>query len=154
MRGRKPQPSRLKLLRGLPGKRKLSVHEPAPAPLKGSAPPDWLDPAAQAEWVRLAPMLERLGVLTESDTDALAAYCVSWTKWKSATQQLWKWGMVLKAKEGEIPVVSPYMKIATDAQREMRAFLVEFGMTPSARARVHVTQPDAGPVSKWAGELK
>jgi P27 family predicted phage terminase small subunit len=150
MKGRKPHPSALKLLRGLPGKRKLADDEPQPAPLVDLAPPSWLDAEAQAEWVRLAPILQRLGVLAETDTGALTAYCEAWATWKAATQQIRKFGMVIKGKDA-VPVVSPYVKIAHNALLHMRALLTEFGMTPSSRARVHVPQPDAPAVSKWVG---
>jgi len=150
-RGRKPVPSALQLLRGLPGKRPLSTDEPAPLPLSTIAPPEWLATEAQAEWTRLAPMLERLGVLTETDTDALSAYCEAWATWKEATKKIRQFGMVLKG-EGAVPVVSPYVKIAHNALVQMRALLVEFGMTPSSRTRVHVASgKTSAPVSKWTG---
>ena len=133
MKGRRPKPSALKLLQGLPGRRKPSPNEPAPTRLSETTPPDWLDDEAKSEWHRIAPILERTGVLTESDTAALTAYCEAWATWKSATQQIRKWGMVLKGKDGEIPKVSPYVKIAHNALLHMRALLVEFGMTPSSR---------------------
>lgn len=151
MRGPKPQPSALKLLRGLPGKRKLAADEPQPTPVTAIPPPDWLDPEAQAEWTRLAPMLARVGILTETDTAALTAYCDAWATWKDATQKIRKFGMVIKGKH-DIPMVSPYVKIAHNALLHMRALLTEFGMTPSSRARVHVPTPaDRAAVSKWAG---
>jgi P27 family predicted phage terminase small subunit len=151
MRGRKPEPSALKLLRGLPGKRKLSVDEPQPVAVTDMTPPDWLDGEAKAEWSRLAPMLGRLGVLTETDMGALSAYCEAWATWKGATQQIRKWGMVLKGKDGDIPRVSPYVKIANNALQQMRGLLVEFGMTPSSRARIHAPKPADVPESRWAG---
>ena len=152
MKGRKPIPRALHILRGMPSKQKLSDDEPQPALVVNIPPPAWLDAEAQTEWQRLAPTLERLGVLTETDTGALEAYCESWATWKEATKQIRKWGMVLKAKDGQVPVVSPYVKIAHDALLHMRALLVEFGMTPSSRARVHATKKQtAPPVSKWAG---
>jgi P27 family predicted phage terminase small subunit len=151
MRGRKPEPSALKILRGLPGKRKLSVDEPQPTPLTNAEPPDWLNPEAQAEWRRQAPMLERLGVLTESDTDALTAYCVAWTAWKQATQQIWKFGMVIKGRH-DVPMQSPYVKLANTSMAQMCKLLIEFGMTPSSRTKVHAAKkPDTPVVSKWAG---
>lgn len=155
MRGRKPTPTALRLLRGNPRKRPVNLAEPAPAPLADQAPPDWLDASAQAEWRRLAPMLGRLGVLTETDADALAAYCEAFTTWKQATQRLRQFGMVVKrsAAAGELPVISPYVKIAHHAMGQMRAFLVEFGMTPSSRARIHTAAPADTPVSKWGGSL-
>jgi len=153
-RGRKPVPTALRLLRGNPRRRPVNMKEPKPAPLVTHDPPAWLDPDARAEWERIAPMLTRLGVLTETDADALAAYCEAWVTWKQATERMRKFGMVVKrsSKDGELPVISPYVKIAHHAMGQLRAFLVEFGMTPSARARIHTAAPEK-PESKWAGKL-
>ena len=150
--GRRPQPTALKLLRGNPGKRKPNPREPKPPPVSTLDPPPWLHTEAQGEWRRLAPMLGRLGVLTESDVDALAAYCEAFITWKQATEQLRTKGLVVKRK-GAPPGLSPYLRIANAALAQMRALLVEFGMTPSARARVQVTPVAAAPVSKWGGLL-
>ena len=156
MKGRKPTPTALRLLRGNPRKRPVNDREPTPTRASEDlAPPDWLDDAAKDEWRRLAPMLARLGVLTETDADALAAYCESWTTWKQATQKIRTFGMVVKASKAgvELPVISPYVKIAERALAHMRSFLVEFGMTPSSRARIHTAAPVEAPKSKWGGHL-
>jgi P27 family predicted phage terminase small subunit len=154
MKGRKPTPTALHLLRGNPGKRKRK-QEPTPPPVDGDTfpPPAWLAPAAKTEWKRLAPILGRLGVLTETDGAALAAYCEAWLTWRQATAQLRRRGLVPKPAPGQLPGVSPYVRIAHNAMSQMRAFLVEFGMTPSSRARVQVTPSAAAPVSKWGNLL-
>ena len=149
MKGRKTEPTALKLLRGLPGKRKVSEDEPAPAVLSNAEPPAWLDDEAREEWRRLAPMLERLGVLTETDAQALAGYCETWATWRAATQKIRQFGMVIKGKDGDLPIISPYVKIAHNATVQMRAYLVEFGMTPSSRSKVHAVKREASK-SKWA----
>lgn len=154
MRGRKPEPTALRVLRGNPGKRDLPANEPQPDAVLNLDPPEWLDDEAKAEWSRLAPTLSRLGVLTETDIGALTAYCEAWATWKGATQKIRQFGMVIKGKEGELPVVSPYVKIAHNALMQMRGLLVEFGMTPSSRVRVHAKPQGATePASKWAGVL-
>lgn len=152
MRGRKPQPTVLRILRGNPGRRPIQDDEPAPSAVLDLKPPDWLDSEAQAEWTRLAPLLSQLGVLTETDTGALTAYCEAWATWKGATQKIRQFGMVIKGKEGDLPVVSPYVKIAHNALTHMRGLLIEFGMTPSSRTKIHAPKkPEA--VSKWADAL-
>jgi P27 family predicted phage terminase small subunit len=133
-RGRRPTPTKLKLLRGNPGRRPLNEDEPAPAAGEIDAP-DWLEGAAAQEWRRMAPVLHRLGLLTEIDGNALAAYCQAWARWREAEGQIKKFGMVIKGKGG-FPVISPFVAIANRAMAQMRGFLVEFGMTPSARSRV------------------
>jgi P27 family predicted phage terminase small subunit len=148
MKGRKPHPTVLRMLRGNPGKRPAPPKEPQPTPVTNAAAPDWLDADAQAEWRRVAPMLERTGVLTESDLDALAAYCEAWVTWKGATQKIRQFGMVIKGPR-DIPIQSPYVRIAHNALQSMRGLLVEFGMTPSSRVRVAAT-PKPTTDSKWA----
>jgi P27 family predicted phage terminase small subunit len=128
----------------------VNASEPTPAPLVDPDPPAWLAKAAKAEWRRLAPMLTRLGILTETDAAALAAYCEAWVTWQTATRSMRKDGLVIARDDGM--AMSPYVKIAHDAMTQMRSFLVEFGMTPSARARIHTAAPDK-PISKWAGKL-
>ena len=100
-------------------------------------------------------MLARLGILTETDSDALSAYCEAFTTWKQAVARIRQFGMVIKVTRAglELPVISPYVKIERHAMAQMRAFLTEFGMTPSARARIHTAAPAETPVSKWAGKL-
>ena len=148
MRGPKPTPRALKVLRGNPSKTPFNDAEPMPSPA-ALDPPAQLGKAAQAEWRRLAPMLARLGVLTESDTDALAAYCEAFVTWRTSTRHLRRHGLVRATKYGLS--ISPHVKIANAAQAQMRVLLVEFGMTPSARSRIHATP--APPVSKWGTAL-
>jgi len=153
MKGRKPTPTALHLLRGNPGKRRRNPREPRPPPLEVLEAPPWLDPAAREEWQRLAPLLGQLGIVTATDADALAAYCVAWVTWKEATKKLREGGLVVKTDDGK-PVVSPYVKIAHLAMAHCARLLVELGMTPSARARVQV-RPDAPATAagKWEGLL-
>ncbi len=81
MAGRKPKPTALKKLEGNPGKRKLNTKEPVPE--KGMPDcPKWLLPEAREEWKRLCQKLSEMGVLTEIDMAAFAAYCQSYARWK------------------------------------------------------------------------
>jgi P27 family predicted phage terminase small subunit len=144
MRGRKPTPIPLRLLRGNPGKRNLHLDEqPKPADIAlDEPPPMWLDEDGVREWRRLAPKLRRLKLLTEIDGDALALYCQCYAQWKQATAKLREFGTVIKGKGG-FPVMSPYVPVANRAMAQMKAFLIEFGMTPSSRSRVRTAQDSA-----------
>ena len=87
MAGRKPKPTAVKKLEGNPGKRKLNTKEPIPA--KGMPDcPDWLMPEAKKEWERLAELMNQMGVLTEVDMAAFAAYCQSYARWKEAQEHI------------------------------------------------------------------
>jgi len=137
MRGRKPVPTALKLLRNNPGRRPLNPSEPKP-PAARSSPPAYLTGAAAAEWRRLAPELARLGLLTTIDRDGLAAYCQTFARWREAEREIAKHGMVVKGRDGG-PVQSPFVSIAQRSLAQLRNWLVEFGMTPSSRSRVATT---------------
>lgn len=144
MRGRKPTPTALKILRGNPGKRPLNAQEATPC-AADLVPPDWLTDIAQSEWADKAPMLQRLGLLTEADVDAFAMYCATFARWKEAEQKVLQSGLLIKSGSNNgIPVVNPYLSIANKAQRDATKLLVEFGLTPSARARVKVQKPTVG----------
>ena len=134
MRGPKPTPTSLRILRGNPGRRPLNTSEPKP-PAADLDPPTWLDGAAVEEWRRLAPMLNKLGLLTEVDSQAFAAYCQTWARWREAEDKIKEFGMVIKGRGG-YPIISPFVAVANRAMNQMKAFLIEFGMTPSARSRV------------------
>ena len=69
----RPVPTKLKLLRGNPGRRKIQDNEPEP---KRGIPslPKWLKkyPVAVREFKREAKILDEMGVLTLADTGILA----------------------------------------------------------------------------------
>ena len=57
MRGRKPTPTYLKLLKGNPGKRAIRPTVEPPRPAVPPPPPDFLIGYAKEEWVRVSPEL-------------------------------------------------------------------------------------------------
>ena len=85
------KPTALKLLAGNPGKRKLNKSEP---PAKRGEPrmPLFLIPVAQEEWKSIVPTLLELNVLTTADGSALAAYCMSFARWKEAEAAVSQYG--------------------------------------------------------------
>ena len=140
-RGPTPQPTNLKVLRGNPGKRPLNTAEPRPRPVAPKCP-SWLDSDAKREWRRVAPELERLGLLTLVDMAALAGYCASYSLWKRCTEALDETGMTFETDKGFVGQ-RPEVSIAARALADVRAFCVQFGLTPSARARMTLPEmPD------------
>ena len=99
MAGRKPKPTALKKLEGNPGKRKMNTKEPVPG--KGMPDcPKWLLPEAKEEWKRLCQKLSEMGVLTEIDMAAFAAYCQSYARWKEAQQHIDEEGSTFETEKG------------------------------------------------------
>jgi P27 family predicted phage terminase small subunit len=140
MRGPKPTPTALRILCGNPGRRPLNAREPKAAPAT-LTPPAWLKGVAVAEWQRIAPILHHLGILTEVDDIALAAYCQTYARWRDSDAKIDEFGPVIKGKGG-FPMISPFFTVSLRSLAQMRAFLIEFGMTPSARSRVRTPTED------------
>ena len=134
-RGRKPKPTALKVLEGNPGKRPLNNNEPKPEK-KSPKCPSWLEPEAKKEWRRMSKILEELGILTEIDASAFSGYCQAYARWKEAEEFLTKHGTIFKTPSGYIQQV-PQVSIAQTYLKIMKDFCSEFGLTPSARSRIH-----------------
>ena len=150
-RGRNKTPSILNLIRGNPGKRPINVFEPQPNNDIGEAP-TLLQGEALAEWERLGPQLEAMGVLTEVDVPAFTAYCQQWARYTEAEAKVKQLGEVVKAPSG-YPIINPYLSIANKAYKQCREFWDQFGMTASARTRIAVKPRGAGeqssPLAKY-----
>jgi P27 family predicted phage terminase small subunit len=134
MAGRKPLPTNVKIFRGNPGHYPLNEYEPRP-PTKMPICPDHLQGRAREEWRRISKQLHRIGLLTIIDGAALAGYCEAYGRWADATEQVAKFGMVIKSPNG-YPMLSPFLSIINAALAQMKGFLTEFGMTPSSRSRI------------------
>jgi phage terminase small subunit len=48
---------------------------------------------------------------------------------------------VVKTKGG-FPILNPYLQVANTAMKQMKGFLVQFGMTPGSRSRIKVSTHD------------
>lgn len=134
MRGRRPKPTRLKVLTGNPGRRPLNEDEPRPAPVIPECPPE-LGPVAKREWERLAGELGELQLLTTLDRAALAAYCNAYGLWIEAIEAIQKYGTMVKSPSG-YPIQSPYVSIANRQAEIMMRIASEFGFTPASRSRI------------------
>lgn len=134
MRGRKPKPTKLKVLTGNPGKRPLNHHEPRPEPAVPDCPPE-LSETAQREWQRLVGELSKLNLLTHLDRAALAAYCNAYAMWVEAIEAIQKYGSMVKSPSG-FPIQSPYVAIANRQAELMLRISAEFGFTPASRGRI------------------
>ena len=142
MRGRKPVPTALTILRGNPGKRPLNDREPAPQ-AKAPPCPRHLNKPARAEWKRMAKRLIKNRLLTEIDGTALALYCDAYARWVDAKAEVEASGYVVKTALGN-PIQNPYLAIVNKAHEQVSKMLVEFGMTPSSRSRAVVSKPTTG----------
>jgi P27 family predicted phage terminase small subunit len=87
--------------------------------------------------------LHEAGLLSEIDGAALTTYCLTWARLMDAEEKLRTIGAVVKTPNGWL-AHSPYLAIATKATEQLVRILVEFGMTPSSRSRIHVPSKPGG----------
>ena len=148
MRGRKPKPVALRVLEGNPGKRPIG-REPRPAGGQPSCPAH-LSPTAKAEWKRLARMLNQIGILTQADRAALAAYCQAYGRWVEAERKLAETPTLIRLPSGYIQP-SPWLAISNKQMELMQRYMAELGLTPAARARLAVQVATEPKPWEWSG---
>ncbi|MBL8659395.1 MAG: phage terminase small subunit P27 family [Rhodospirillales bacterium] len=137
MRGRKPTPTALKVIRGNPGKRRIEHACPEPEALF-APPPDWLAPLAAERWRQLMPELVRWGLFTRLDADSLAAYCSYYALFRDQLAAAAEVGAVVATPSG-YAMTNPHLTNANKAARMMQGFGTEFGLSPAARVRLKGT---------------
>jgi len=91
---------------------------------------------AAVEWQRVMRHYAASGVITQVDRAGLAAYCELYARIREAERCIHETGLVITDPKTQRQVPNPYVRIADRAYAEMRAYAVEFGMTPSSRSRV------------------
>ena len=138
-RGPAPKPTALKLLQGTHRPDRAVSNEPVPEPSVPSCP-TWLHREAKREWRRIVPELETLGLLAEMDRAALAAYCQAYATWWKMEKDIAEEGETQFNVRSGLESARPQVAIRDKALDTMRRYLVEFGLTPSARSRVSVPE--------------
>jgi P27 family predicted phage terminase small subunit len=145
-------PTALKLVNGNPGRRPLPKNEPKP-PVSCPAPPEWLSDLARAEWMRVGPRLEEVGLMTDIDVGVLAAYCTAWADMVVAIDKQTGKSTVIKTHNGNW-IQSPFVSMIRQARADMVRYAAEMGMTPASRAgldiNVGTSKPDT-PSQQVAG---
>jgi P27 family predicted phage terminase small subunit len=145
MRGRKPLPRNLKLLKGTDAR--YIKNSPLPRSPTALYCPKWLPPYARGFWRRYAPELTRLGLLTVCDVAAFEMLCSAYAHARLAYEAL-KLAGLFTVDERKLPRKHPAFSMFLNAMREFRTWALEFGMTPSSRGRIDIdTFTDAA--SEW-----
>jgi len=144
--GRKSIPPELKVIKGT----YRADRENEKAPVVSSEipePPEHLSDIALKEWDRIAVVLFNYGLLSKIDMAALAGYCQAFSRWAEAETLLKSSTYTITTDKGNV-IQNPLVGIANQAMIQMKAFLIEFGMTPASRAKVTANKPDTT-VDEW-----
>lgn len=102
------------------------------------AAPSYLSAMAKRFWTRTAGVLVGMGVLTEADLPGLEAYSSIYARWRDAEAKL-KGGMTV---EGNVEKLKVYSRVSRECSKEMKSWMVEFGLTPSSRSRIRVEKKE------------
>jgi len=155
LRGPQPKPAALKLLEGNAGKRALDLSAGVNPRVEIPDAPRHLGKEARKEWKRITPILEELGLITGLDRTALAMYC-------QAAGRLHELEMAFNGQvarlEGEdvnyVDAVykasyavtpsgyaqqSVMVQLLSKHRAEVNRYLMHFGLSPAARARVQAS---------------
>lgn len=144
-RGGQGRPSKPTSLKVLHGDRKDRINTAEPVPSAGSAaPPDGLSADAVKVWKRLAPDLQRKGVLTPWDADEFAVVCDAVARHRRAAEVLDREGETGQNRFEE-RVVSPWFRVWTDTASVLAKFGGRFGLSPSDRQALKVGDGASNP---------
>ena len=145
MTGRKPMPSRLRVLKGNPGKRPINRDEPQPdgelgEPLKHLTQPErivWKELAQLCYWA------------TESDRPAFELLVVNFAKTRKLRKELDKEKSVVRGTRGLVRNPKAY-ELREAEDRAVRLFSA-FGLDPSSRTRIRVPpkNPPVDPLAQF-----
>lgn len=131
--GPAPEPAAIKELKGNPGKRPIKVEI---QPTKGApVPPADLKGEAFAEWARIVPELEKVGILCTIDRAYLVAYVEAWSAFCEARESLHTEGATIMGRDGG-KVRNPAAVVMKDSLDMMLKFGAKFGLSPADRARL------------------
>lgn len=96
--------------------------------------PAGLSDEAQAEWQRIVPELEAMGLLTTVDRGVLMRYCQAWADWVTANEKLAASGMLIRGRRDAL-VRNPLWLLRNDAEAVLSDLGKQLGLTPAARLR-------------------
>lgn len=153
MAGRRPKPLAMHRLNGNPSMLSKAEIDAASNPEPRTAVPEMpkgMPKAARREWKHIVPLLVTNGLLTEVDGLALAAYCQAHALVEKAQKEIDETGITFTTHyenedgtivDGDIKA-NPAVAIYLQALKTMKAFLIEFGLTPASRRNLKVNRSD------------
>lgn len=131
-------PDKIKKLKGTLKKSRVNELQPEPDDLLSIPdPPSDLPEVAKKEWIRVATILFDIGILSGLDLTGLASYCNTFAIWVRCNDEMAEQGLTVMAPSG-YPIINPLLSQIYKSQKEMRDWLIQYGMTPAARANVSV----------------
>lgn len=125
----------------------------ADAPADGWEAPRGLKGDALEFWDKHYPMLQKSGVLKETDLPAFEALCRAWGLYKQADREASKPNGLVQVTEGGYEAPSGWVILRGKFYAEFKAMATLFGLTPTDRTRVKSDPPPAkDPFAEFLGD--
>ena len=140
MKGRRPDPARVKLLKNNPGGRGVNFNEPKHAAIDHAIPDELTDPIARGEWARVIGILSR-GHVQTTERPALIAYCQQWAEYCELRAEAATQPALVKGSHGGT-ILNPLRAAAQRAYYLFFKGAQEIGLTPATRSRIVVQLKD------------
>lgn len=130
-RGPKPKPNEL---HAIAGTLRPDRHPPKVEPKQGRPHcPAFLGEIAKAEWDRVVPLLDKIGLLALVDRATLATYCQLWEELQRATETLAKEGRYVKNVVTGVLHPHPALTQQRAAALGVKQYAAMFGLSPADR---------------------
>jgi P27 family predicted phage terminase small subunit len=150
MKGRKPQPTALRILHGNPSEKRLPQHEPDP---QGDlyAAPAWLSDEQRESWV-YAIEHSPARLLKCLDRGVLATWVCAEAAHKEAAQHVAAEGTVVVCEDKGVRIQNPYLRVMTKQAEIMMRSAQLLGFAPAVRPRIEIADA-ADPEARRGDEL-
>lgn len=125
--GHNKKPASLRLFEGNPGHRGIPAE--VPAEVKAPPRPKWLIGEARKMWNAIVPELLKLGLVALIDRGTLAGVCALWGEFVEV-------GELMEANKHDPDEMRKLSARRRQVFHEYRIAAAEFGLSPSARARL------------------
>lgn len=117
--------------------------------------PKTLSEEAKAEWRRIVPELEDMGLIARTDRALLVRYCTVWADWCELNENLQKTGKLIKGRMGNNSLVrNPLWLMRSDAEATLSDLMKQLVLSPNSRLRAAVAhekpaedEPETGPTA-------
>lgn len=132
------KPTALKVLQGT-DRADRTKNEPKPKPIATPCP-KWLPADAKRLWRDLAPPLERLGLLTETDGTAFGDLCLCLARLRQAEEVVTERGLLVEGERGMVK--NPACQLAREYRASAQKWAGRFGLTPADRGSLDLPPKD------------
>jgi phage terminase small subunit len=136
MRGRKPKPTRLKLLEGNAGHRPINGREPEPTVSGLREPPDYITGDARAFWFAQGPGLVQMQTLSDVDFPRFEDLCLRHEEKVRLIREISRLRKKKKLKAVEKVDLQTFESQHRKASAQFAQFAAEFGIGASSRTRI------------------